>query len=55
MRQIWTITLASFLLVGFAAVVSAAAIATAAASDARAAGRAQMIDAQYQLAQLIRR
>jgi len=55
MRQIWTAALASLLLVGFAAVVSATAIAVAAEADARPAGRIKMIDAQYRLAIALRR
>jgi hypothetical protein len=46
--------LASFLLIGFAAVVSAAAIASA-ESDSRPDGRRMMIDAQYNLAIGLRR
>ena len=55
MRQIWMTALASFSLIGFAAVVSAAAIAAAAENDIRPQGRAMMVDSQYQLAQIIRR
>lgn len=56
MRQIWMTALASFALIGFAAAVSAAAIAVAAEHpDARLEGRAMMVDAQYQLAQRLRR
>jgi len=55
MRQIWMTALASFLLVGFAAVVSATAIAAAAEKDARPQGRAMMVDSQYQLARMIGR
>jgi hypothetical protein len=56
MRQIWTTALASFALIGFAAVVSAAAIAVAAERpDARLEGRAMMVDAQYDLARTLRR
>jgi hypothetical protein len=50
MRQIWTTALASFSLVGFAAVVSATAIAVSAERpDMRPEGRAMMVDAQYHL------
>lgn len=50
MRQIWTTALASFLLVGFAAVVSGAAIAVSGEHpDARAEGRMKMTEAQYRL------
>lgn len=56
MRQIWTTLLASFCLLGFAAMVSAAAIAVATERpDARSEGRAMMIEAQYRLAQAIKR
>jgi len=59
MRQIWSTALASFLLIGFAAVVSAAAIAAAGDADRhaeqRAMGRAMMIEAQYRLALDVRR
>ena len=56
MRQIWMTALASFLLIGFAAVVSATAIAVAAERpDARPAGRIMMVEAQYQLALIIKR
>ena len=55
MRQIWTIALASFALVGFAAVVSATAIAVAAEQDARPDGQAMMVDSAYRLAQTLRR
>ena len=54
MRQIWMTALASFLLIGFAAVVSAAALASA-GPDARPEGRRMMIDAQYRLAMCMRR
>lgn len=55
MRQLWMTALASFSLIGFAAVVSAAAIAGAAEhSDARSEGRAMMIDAQYRLGMAMR-
>lgn len=47
--------LASFSLIGFAAVVSATAIAVAAEQDARPAGKAMMIEAEYRLAQQMRR
>jgi hypothetical protein len=48
--------LASFSLVGFAAVVSATAIAVAAEGpDARLEGRAMMVEAQYRLAHYMRR
>ncbi|WP_340315683.1 hypothetical protein [Rhizorhabdus argentea] len=46
--------LASFLLIGFAAVVSASAIASA-EPDARLDGRRMMIEAQYRLAIGLRR
>ncbi len=50
MRQIWTTALASFSLVGFAAVVSAAAIAASAEHpDQRSEGREMMVEAQYRL------
>jgi hypothetical protein len=49
MRQIWTTALASFLLIGFAAVVSASAIAVTGETDIRARGREMMVDAQYRL------
>lgn len=55
MRQIWMTALASFSLVGFAAVVSAAAIAAADEPDARLQGRTMMVDAQFELARTIRR
>lgn len=55
MRQIWTTALASFALVGFAAVVSATAIAVAAEPDARHQGREMMVEAEYQLARTLRR
>jgi hypothetical protein len=55
MREIWKIALASFCLVGFAAVVSAAAIAVAGEPDIRAEGRQMMVDAQYNLAHDMRR
>lgn len=55
MRQIWMTALASFSLVGFAAVVSAAAIAAAEDVDARSQGRSMMIEAQYELARTIKR
>lgn len=55
MRQIWTTALASFLLVGFAAVVSATAIAVTAEPDIRAQGWDMMVEAQYRLAHDIRR
>lgn len=50
MRQLWMTALASFSLIGFAAVVSATAIAIAAERpDARSEGMAMMVDAQYRL------
>lgn len=50
MRQIWMTALASFSLVGFAAVVSATAIAVSAEGpDMRPEGRAMMVEAQYRL------
>lgn len=55
MRQIWMTALASLLLIGFAAMVSATAIAMTAQADARLQGRAMMIDAQHQLATTMRR
>ncbi|WP_176488985.1 hypothetical protein [Rhizorhabdus dicambivorans] len=55
MTRIWTTALASFVLIGFAAVVSATAIATSADIDARPAGRAMMVEAQYQLAMRMKR
>ncbi len=61
MRQIWMTALASFALIGFAAVVSAAAIAVSAAErpddrdGVRANGRAEMVNASYQLALALRR
>lgn len=55
MQEIWKIALASFCLVGFAAVVSAAAIAVAGEPDIRAEGRQKMIEAQYRLAHEMRR
>lgn len=55
MRHIWTTALASFSLIGFAAVVSATAIAVAAEPDLRPEGHRMMVEAQYQLAKAIRR
>lgn len=55
MPQICTTTLASFLLIGFAAMVSATAIAIADEPNARPEGREMMIEAQYQLAKTMRR
>lgn len=55
MRHIWMTALASFFLIGFAAVVSAAAIAVAAEPDARPEGRTMMVEAQYNLAMTIGR
>lgn len=55
MTRIWTTALASFSLIGFAAVVSAAAIAAESGIDARPEGKAMMIEAQYRLAQQMRR
>ncbi len=55
MTRIWTTALASFLLIGFAAVVSAAAIAVAAEPDARLDGKTMMVEAEYRLAQQMRR
>ena len=55
MRQIWMTALASFSLVSFAAIVSAAAIAAAAGHPARSEGREMMIEAQYQLAKILKR
>ena len=55
MTKIWTTALASFALIGFAAMVSAAAIASEAEPDSRAAGRAMMVEAQYRLAMQLKR
>jgi hypothetical protein len=55
MRQLWKTALASFSLVGFAAVVSAAAIAASAEHPNRPHGREMMIDAQYRLAHVLKR
>ena len=55
MRQIWMSALASFWLLGFAAVVSASAIALSDTPDIRADGRTMMVDAQYNLARIMHR
>ncbi|ABQ71093.1 hypothetical protein Swit_4756 [Rhizorhabdus wittichii RW1] len=55
MRQFWTMAVATFILLGFAAVVSASAIASSAHPDLRKQGRAMMVDAQYRLALALRR
>lgn len=55
MTRIWTTALASFLLIGFAAVVSAAAIAVAQEPDARIDGKAMMVESEYRLALQMRR
>lgn len=55
MGHLWKTALASFSLVGFAAVVSATAIAVAAKADKRLEGREMMVEAQYRLAHDLRR
>jgi len=56
MKQIWRSVLASFYLMGIAGVTTAAAISSSIGDvDARAYGRAMMIDAQYRLAVELRR
>lgn len=55
MRHIWMTALASLSLIGFAAVVSAAAIAVSTEHPRRPDGREMMVEAQYQLAQILKR
>ena len=55
MTRIWKTALASFLLIGFAAVVSATAIVTEPMPDARQDGARLMVEAQYRLALQMRR
>lgn len=50
MNGIWKTALASFLLIGFTAVVSAAAIAVGHQENVRVAGEEMMVDASYALA-----
>lgn len=54
MRQFWSVTIATFLLLGFAGVCVGAAISEKQA-DVAGRGRDAMVMAQYELAMVLRR